>query len=90
VYADVMRNAYAQTVAAPYSVRARPGAPVATPLAWEELEDRDLTPRRFTLRSVGDRLERLGASDPWAGLARHRYGLDRAARRLEQVAAKAR
>ena len=90
VYADVMRNAYAQTVAAPYSVRARPGAPVATPLWWEELEDRDLTPRRFTLRSIGDRLERLGTSDPWAGLTRHRYGLGRAARRLDQVAAKAR
>ena len=43
--------------------------------------------RRFTLRSVGDRLERLGTSDPWAGLGRRRYGLDRAARRLEQVAA---
>ena len=90
VYADIMRNAYAQTVVAPYSVRARPGAHVATPLRWEELEDRDLTPGRFTLRSIGDRLERLGASDPWAGLARRRYGLDRAARRLAQVAAKAR
>jgi bifunctional non-homologous end joining protein LigD len=90
VYADVMRNAYAQTVVAPYSVRARPGAHVATPLRWEELEDRELTPRRFTLRSIGERLERLGTSDPWAGLGRRRYGLDRAARRLEQVAAKAR
>jgi bifunctional non-homologous end joining protein LigD len=90
VYADIMRNAYAQTVVAPYSVRARPGAPVATPLRWEELADRDLTPQRFTLRSVGERLERLGASDPWAGLGRHRYGLDRAARRLEKAAAQAR
>jgi bifunctional non-homologous end joining protein LigD len=90
VYSDVMRNAYAQTVVAPYSVRARPGAQVATPLFWEELEDRDLTPHRFTLRSIGDRLERLGTSDPWAGLGRHRYALDTAARRLEEVAAKAR
>jgi bifunctional non-homologous end joining protein LigD len=90
VYADVMRNAYAQTVVAPYSVRARPGAPVATPLRWEELGDRGLTPQRFTLRSVGGRLEELGTADPWAGMARRRYGLDRAARRLEEVAAKAR
>jgi bifunctional non-homologous end joining protein LigD len=90
VYSDVMRNAYAQTVVAPYSVRARPGAQVATPLFWEELEDRDLTPHRFTLRSIGDRLERLGTSDPWAGLGRHRYALSTAARRLEEVAAKAR
>jgi bifunctional non-homologous end joining protein LigD len=90
VYSDVMRNAYAQTVVAPYSVRARPGAHVATPLRWEELKDRDLTPGRFTLHSIGDRLERLGTSDPWAGLGRRRYSLDRATRRLEQVAAKAR
>jgi len=87
VYADIMRNSYAQTVAAPYSVRARAGAPVATPLAWDELEDPDLTPLRFTLRTVGERLERLGPCDPWAGLARRRYGLARAAQRLEKLAA---
>jgi bifunctional non-homologous end joining protein LigD len=88
VYSDIMRNSYAQTVAAPYSVRARPGAPVATPLAWDELDDPDLTPLRFTLRTVGKRLDRLGTSDPWAGLARHRYGLARAAQRLEKLAAR--
>jgi bifunctional non-homologous end joining protein LigD len=90
VYSDIMRNAYAQTVVAPYSVRARPGAAVATPLHWEELADQDLTPQRFTLRTVGDRLQRPGASDPWAGLARHRYGLDRPARRLAELAARGR
>ena len=87
VYADVMRNAYAQTAVVPYSVRARPGATVATPLRWEELEDTSLTPGRFTVRTVGERLDRLGTSDPWAGLARHRYGLARAAGRLDKVAA---
>lgn len=84
VYADIMRNAYAQTVVAPYSVRARPGAPVATPLAWEELEDPGLTPLRFTLPTVGERLDRQDWSDPWAGLSRRRYGLARPA----QLAAK--
>ena len=34
-----MRDAYAQTAVAPFTVRARPGAPVATPLHWAELED---------------------------------------------------
>ena len=87
VYADIMRNSYAQTVAAPFSVRARPGAPVATPLAWDELEDPGLTPLRFTLRTVGERLARLGNSDPWADLGRHRYGLARPAQRLEKLAA---
>ena len=88
VYADVMRNAYAQTVVAPYTVRARPGARVATPLRWEELEDPGLAPGRFTLRTVGERLAQPGRSDPWAGLARRRYGLARAAQRLEKLAAR--
>jgi hypothetical protein len=39
---------------------------------------------------VGSRLEQLGTSDPWAGLARRGYSLDRAARRLEEIAARAR
>jgi bifunctional non-homologous end joining protein LigD len=89
VYADVMRNAYAQTAVAPYSVRARPGAPVATPLGWAELEDDGLTPHRFTLRTVAGRLERLGSADPWAGMSRHRYGLARASHRLDKLAAHA-
>jgi bifunctional non-homologous end joining protein LigD len=68
VLVDVARNTYGQTAVAPYAVRARPGAPVATPLAWEELEDPDLHPRRWTLAMVPDRLERGG--DPWADIAR--------------------
>jgi bifunctional non-homologous end joining protein LigD len=68
VLIDTARNTYAQTVVAPYSVRAIPGAPVATPLAWEELEDPQLHPRRFTLSDVPDRLERRG--DPWAEIAK--------------------
>ena len=67
VLVDVARNTYAQTTVAPYAVRAIPGAPVATPLAWEELEDPDLSPRRWTLATVPDRLERDG--DPWEGIA---------------------
>ncbi|HUA28471.1 MAG TPA: non-homologous end-joining DNA ligase [Streptosporangiaceae bacterium] len=87
VYADVMRNSYAQTAVTPFSVRARPGAPVATPLGWDELDDPDLTPLRFTLRTVGERLDRLGSSDPWSDLGRRRYGLARPAQRLEKLAA---
>ena len=40
MYIDIMRNAYAQTAVAPYAVRARRGAPVATPLEWDELDRR--------------------------------------------------
>ena len=68
VLVDAARNTYAQTAVAPYAVRAKAGAPVATPLAWEELEDSDLTPRRWTLATVPQRLEERG--DPWAGIGR--------------------
>ena len=47
LFIDIMRNAYAQTVVAPYAVRARPGAPVSTPLHWDELIDAELTPAPF-------------------------------------------
>ena len=82
-----MRNAYAQTATAPYSVRGRPGAPVATPLHWAELDDTGLTPRRFTIATVPDRVAGLtGADDPWAGLARHRYSLAKAQQKLSELA----
>jgi bifunctional non-homologous end joining protein LigD len=87
VYADVMRNSYAQTVVAPYSVRARPGAPVAMPLHWEEVEDPGLSPDRFTLRTVAARL--ADTADPWAGMARHRYDAARLSSRLGELTARA-
>ncbi|GAB2818216.1 non-homologous end-joining DNA ligase [Streptomyces daliensis] len=63
VYLDIQRNAYAQTAVAPYSVRAKPGAPVAVPIGWDELDDPDLTPGRWTVRNLE---ERLKGADPWA------------------------
>jgi bifunctional non-homologous end joining protein LigD len=66
VLVDAARNTYAQTAVAAYAVRAKPGAPVATPLAWDELSSPDLSPRHWTLRDVPDRLAERG--DPWAGI----------------------
>jgi bifunctional non-homologous end joining protein LigD len=73
VLVDTARNTYAQTVVAPYAVRALPGAPVAAPLAWEELEQPALHPRRWTLRTIRARLDDGG--DPWAQIARHARAL---------------
>jgi bifunctional non-homologous end joining protein LigD len=83
LYLDVMRNAYGQTAVAPYAVRARKGAPVATPLAWEELEDARLTPGRFTLKTVPRRLERK--ADAWRGIGRHASSVASARRRLKTL-----
>ncbi|MCW2993704.1 MAG: ATP-dependent ligase [Conexibacter sp.] len=68
LYLDVARNGQSQTVVPPYGPRPRPGAPVATPLRWEELEDDGLKPDGWTLKSVLERLDALGG-DPWAGIA---------------------
>jgi len=54
-------------VVAPYSVRPRAKAPVATPVHWEELSDRRLAPGRWTVSSVFERLDREG--DAWTGIA---------------------
>jgi bifunctional non-homologous end joining protein LigD len=83
VYADLMRNAYAQTIVAPYVVRARPHALVATPLHWDEVEDTGLTPDRFSIRTIAGRLD--GTADPWADMSRRRYGLARPRRRLARI-----
>jgi bifunctional non-homologous end joining protein LigD len=79
---DVFRNAYAQTAVPPYAVRARDGAPVATPLEWEELDDPGLSSRKYGLRTICQRLEVRG--DPWADIERHggsaREALERSGR----------
>jgi bifunctional non-homologous end joining protein LigD len=70
LFVDVNRNAYAATAVPAYAIRARPGAPVATPLRWDELSDRRLSATRWTLRSVLDR-----DPDVWAELPRAAGGL---------------
>lgn len=83
LYLDIMRNAYAQTAVAPYSVRARPGAPVSMPLTWEEVADSGLSPHQFTIKTAAARVE--SSDDPWADMARHRRGLAAARKRLAEL-----
>ena len=83
VYLDVMRNAYGQTAVMPYSVRALPGAPVATPLDIDELGNRSLGPQRWHLKNI---LRRLGRKDdPWAGIRRHATATSRAQQALRTL-----
>jgi bifunctional non-homologous end joining protein LigD len=76
VFVDTNRNAYAQTLAPAYAVRARRGAPVSLPLDWKELQKGNLGPDGTTIRTVFDRLATTG--DPWHDLLRHRVSLSRA------------
>src|SRR5947207_8745630 len=66
VLLDIYRNRQAQTIVAAYSVRGLPGAPVSTPLHWEELESIE-NPKAFDLHSVPQRVVQNG--DPWEAIA---------------------
>jgi bifunctional non-homologous end joining protein LigD len=65
IFIDYLRNARGATAVAAYSTRARPGAPVSTPVRWEELGP-ELTAARFTVENIGRRLASL-KTDPWEG-----------------------
>ncbi|HEY8685313.1 MAG TPA: hypothetical protein VIO57_06885 [Chloroflexota bacterium] len=59
VYVDYLQNIQGKTVAGPYCVRAKPGAPVSTPLKWTELTA-DLDPHDYDLGSAAERFEKIG------------------------------
>lgn len=85
IFLDYLRNAYGQTAVAPYAVRPLPGAPVATPLKWDELDDPDLHPQRYTITNIFRRLGQI--EDPWTGLRQHGRSLQTARQKLSEIAA---
>lgn len=78
IFVDYLRNAWSASAVAPYSSRARPGAPVSVPLDWQELTP-DLSPTEFNVRTVPDRLARMRHA-PWRDFDRSRQWLKREAR----------
>jgi bifunctional non-homologous end joining protein LigD len=82
VYLDFLQNRRGQTLAAPYSLRPRPGAPVATPLRWSEVDGK-LDPKRFTRDVVMKRVAKYG--DLLAPVLGRGIDLPKALRRLEKL-----
>jgi bifunctional non-homologous end joining protein LigD len=72
VFLDYLRNARGATAVAPYSTRARAGAPIATPLSWDELEDETQGPPSRTLFDI---LQRLSRPDPWREYFKVKQGI---------------
>jgi bifunctional non-homologous end joining protein LigD len=83
VFLDTLRNSYAQTAVAPYSVRALPGAPVATPLEWKELDDKNLNSRRYRISNMFGRMEKKG--DSWRDFWRKTYSIADMQKRFEAL-----
>jgi bifunctional non-homologous end joining protein LigD len=82
VLVDHRQNGWGKTIASVYSVRPKPGAPVSTPLRWEELTA-DVRPRQFTMDVVLERAERLG--DLYAPVLEDKRALGPAAKRLRSL-----
>jgi bifunctional non-homologous end joining protein LigD len=79
IFIDYLRNGRGATAIGAYSARARAGAPVATPLSWDEVE-RGVAPDAFTVPNLPDRLARL-QSDPWADMPKLRQSIAARVRR---------
>ena len=82
IFLDVGRNAFGQTGVTPYAVRPIEGAPVATPLKWEEL-DKFSSAREYNMKTIFERLEKEG--DPWEGIDDHRVSLTKAEKKLKKL-----
>src|SRR3990167_338078 len=72
VFIDYLRNSYGQTSVAPYSLRAKEGAPVATPIDWSELSKTE--PQKYNLKNIFKRLSRK--KDPWVDFEKSAKKLD--------------
>ena len=79
IYIDYLRNGRGATAVGAYIPRARSGAPVSTPVAWEEIE-KGVKPDEFTVATVPQRLSAL-AADPWAEIGKIRQSISAAVRR---------
>jgi bifunctional non-homologous end joining protein LigD len=83
IFVDWLRNSYGATAVAPFSVRARPGAPVAMPISWDEVKSARLTPSRYKMSNAVKVISKR--DDPWKGWRRKARSLKEPARRLQRL-----
>ncbi len=81
IFIDTLRNAWAQTGVAPYSVRVKEGAPVAVPIEWKELSA--VTSQKYTIKNIFKRLARK--KDPWTTMGQYATTLQNARKKLDRL-----
>lgn len=82
IFLDIYRNSYAHHGVAPYSVRALPGAPIATPITWEELS-KGVKPQQYTIQNIFRRLAQK--EDPWGDIGTYTQTLEIARKKLQSL-----
>lgn len=83
LFIDYLRNAYAQTSISPFSTRARNGAPVATPLGWDELNKNRLNSQFYTIKNIFKRLSQK--ENPWKQFTIKATKLDSSIEKLNKL-----
>jgi len=83
ILVDTGRNGYSATYAATYTVRAKPGAPVSAPCTWKEIENGEVGPKTFTLRTMAQRIAAVG--DLWSEMLKKKASLVRPLERLGKI-----
>jgi bifunctional non-homologous end joining protein LigD len=80
IFVDTLRNAWSATAVAPYAVRAKEGAPIATPLMWQELSGLK-SPQAYTIKNIFQRLSRK--KDPWRDIQKKAVTLSNAIKKVD-------
>jgi bifunctional non-homologous end joining protein LigD len=80
---DFLRNGYGHTAVVAYSVRAIENAPVAAPITWEELDNKDFRPQYFNVRNMESRFKKVG--DLWEGFYSEAKSLKGPMRKLNSI-----
>jgi len=83
VFVDWLRNAFGQTGVAPYAVRPREGAPIATPITWDELYKKGVTSQQFTIKNIFRRMSKKQC--PWKNINKSACTLKKARKKLDQL-----
>jgi bifunctional non-homologous end joining protein LigD len=82
IFVDYLRNGFGATAVTPYSLRARPGAPVATPLKWPEVSKKTLKPDQWNIKNIFIRLKK---GDPWKNINKYAKPLGSARKKLDKL-----